>query len=228
LAAAQAGLAAARAELKKALLHLERTELSAPFDGRVSQESVDVGQYVSPGQVLASLYSTNAAEIVIPLEDADLFWFHVPGFTPGHGRGSKATVRAGIAGRDMSWHGRVVRAEGKLDERTRMINVVVRVGRPYDKRPPLSVGLFVSVDIEGRTIPEATMIPRSALHQQDIVWVVDNNGRLCFRKVEIAKFSGDRVILRSGLSDGEAVVVSSIKSVTDGMNVRSATPGEVN
>lgn len=228
LAASQAGLAASRAELRKALLHLERTELSAPFDGRVSQESVDVGQYVSPGQVLASLYSTNAAEIVIPLEDADLFWFHVPGFTPGYGRGSKATVRARIAGRDMSWQGRVVRAEGKLDERTRMINVVIRVERPYAKRPPLGVGLFVSVDIEGRTIPEATMIPRSALHRQDIVWVVDKDGRLCFRKVEIARFSGDMVIIRSGLSDGEAVVVSPIKAVTDGMNVRSAKPSEVN
>jgi len=228
LAAAQAGFAAAQAEFRKALLHLERTGISAPFDGRVSQESIDIGQYVSPGQVLASLYSTNAAEIVIPLEDANLFWFHVPGFTPGHGRGAKAMVKARIVGRDMSWQGRVVRAEGKLDERTRMIRVVVRVESPYAKRPPLGVGLFVSVDIEGRILPEATVIPRSALHQHDVVWVVDKNGRLSFRKVKIARFSGDRVILRSGLSDGEAVGVSSIKAVTDGMIVRSVTPGEVN
>jgi RND family efflux transporter MFP subunit len=127
LAAARARLEADRADVKKALLNLERTYLRAPFDGRVSQENVDIGQYVSMGQALATLYSTEAAEIVVPLRDEDLFWFHVPGFTPGESPGSQAIVRARIAGREKTWSGEVVRTEGTLDERTRMIDVVIRV-----------------------------------------------------------------------------------------------------
>jgi RND family efflux transporter MFP subunit len=50
LAAAKAKLAADRADLQKAMLNLERTEIKAPFDGRISQENVDVGQYVSIGR----------------------------------------------------------------------------------------------------------------------------------------------------------------------------------
>jgi len=221
LAAARAKLEADRADLRKALLNLERTKLKAPFDGRVSQESVDVGQYVSHGQALATLYSTEAAEIVLPLEDETLFWFHVPGFTPGDGPGSQAVVRANFAGQEQVWTGEVVRAEGELDARTRMVNVIVRVKKPYAKKPPLAVGLFVTVDIEGRTLPHATVIPRAALHEKDVVWVVDEELRLRFRRVDVARIQGEKVLVRSGLKDGEMVVISPLKVVTDGMAVRN-------
>jgi len=220
LAAAQARLAANRADLRKAQLNLERTQLVAPFDGRVSQENVDLGQYVSPGQPLATLYSTEAAEVVIPLEDESLFWFHVPGFTDGQGPGSPATVRVSIGGRDLAWAGTVVRAEGRLDERTRMINVIVRVDKPYITRPPLAMGLFVTVEIEGRDLPAAAVIPRPALHEDDVVWVVDEENRLRFRKVDVARVQGGQVVVQAGLKDGERVVITPLKAVTHGMAVR--------
>ncbi|MCP4602328.1 MAG: efflux RND transporter periplasmic adaptor subunit [Proteobacteria bacterium] len=220
LAAAKAGLDAERADLRKALLNLERTTLTAPFDGRVAHESVDIGQYVAPGQALAVLYSTDAAEIALPLEDEDLFWFHVPGFTPGAGPGSSATISAGIAGQELSWTGKVVRAQGKLDERTRMINVVVRVEKPYRTKPPLAAGLFVTVDIEGHTLPHATLVPRSTLRRDEVVWVVDDKGRLHFRKVDVARTQGDNILIREGLKNNEIVIVSPLKAVTDNMLVR--------
>ena len=226
LAAAQAKLEAGRADLDKALLSLERTELKAPFHGRVSQENVDIGQYVSPGQTLATLYSTEAAEIILPLEHESAFWFSIPGFTTGKSRGSRATVRARVAGQERTWSGEVVRTEGKLDERTRMINVVVRVEKPYSKRPPLAVGLFVTTDIEGRTLPNAAVIPRSALHEDDIVWVVDNDNRLHLREVDVARVQGDEAIIQAGLEDGERVVITPLKAVTDGMAVRAAPERE--
>ncbi len=226
LAAAKAGLEANIAELKKARLNLERTELKAPFSGRISQENVDVGQYITPGKVLATLFSTTAAEIAVPLEEDDLFWFHVPGFTPGNSPMASAKITASVAGRALSWSGIVVRAEGKLDERTRMINVIVRVEKPYDQKPPLAVGLFVSVDIQGHALSRAATIPRSALRQGQIVWVIDENNRLNFREVEIARFQKNNVLIRSGLTDGEIVVTSTLKAVTNGMRVRAVLQKE--
>ena len=220
LAAAKAKLEADRADLKMAMLNLERTKIKAPFSGRVEEEDVDLGQYVRPGEELASIFSTGSAEIVVPLDDENLKWFHVPGFTPGSGPGAQATVRARIAGRELSWKGRVVRAEGMLDEQTRMIRVVVRVDNPYTKKPPLAMGLFVAVEIKGYNIPDMVIVPRSALHQRNVVWVVDGDGRLHFRKVEVARIDGERVQISSGLNDREQVVISPIKTVTDGMKVR--------
>ncbi|MBW2336256.1 MAG: efflux RND transporter periplasmic adaptor subunit [Deltaproteobacteria bacterium] len=220
LAAARAKLAADRADLQKARLNLERTELKAPFNGRVSDESVDIGQYVSSAKPLATLFSTEAAEIIIPLDDESLFWFHVPGFTPGNGPGSPVKVLARIAGRELTWSGEVVRAEGKLDERTRMVNVVVHVEKPYARKPPLVSGLFATVEIQGRTLENAAVIPRAALRANNTVWVVDGNGQLVFRRVDVARLGTHQAILRSGLEDGELVVTSGLKVVTDGMRVR--------
>ncbi|WP_413882898.1 efflux RND transporter periplasmic adaptor subunit [Candidatus Desulfatibia sp.] len=220
LAAAQAKLDADHAELKKAQLQLARTHLTAPFDGRVSDKSADIGQYVTPGQMLAVLYDTAAAEIVVPMEDRKLFWFQVPGFTPQATDGSEAEVQAQVAGRELSWPGQVVRVQGKLDEHTRMINVVVRVEQPYAVKPPLAAGLFATVKIKGRVIENAAVIPRSALRPDGTVWVVDANGRLEFRRVVVALFSTRGVVIESGLASGEKVVISSIKAVTSGMKVR--------
>jgi RND family efflux transporter MFP subunit len=228
LAAARAKLEADQADLRKAILNLKRTVLRAPFDGRVSQENVDVGQYVTTGQSLATLYSTEAAEIVVPLEDKDLYWFHVPGFTPGDGPGATAEVRARIAGRDLTWPGEVERVEGRLDERTRMVDVVVRVRKPYARKPPLAIGLFVAVHIEGRTLPEAALIPRTGLRQGGVVWLVDQEGRLRFRKVQVAHAEGENVMIESGLQEGELVVISTLKMVTDGMAVRNVVIRGVN
>jgi len=220
LAAVRAKLAADKADLKNAHLALGRTEIKAPFNGRVEVEDVGLGQYVRVGEELATLFSTDMAEIVVPLEDESLFWFHVPGFTPGDKPGALATVRARFAGRDCTWEGRVVRAEGKMDERTRMVRVVVRVDKPYAAKPPLAVGLFVEVEIKGREISDLAIIPRNALHQGDTVWIVDPDGRLHFRKVRVARIKGEEVQVESGIKSGERVAITPLKTVTDNMMVR--------
>ncbi|UCE51606.1 MAG: efflux RND transporter periplasmic adaptor subunit [Desulfobacterales bacterium] len=228
LAAARAKLAADRADLQKAKLNLARTEIKTPFNGRVGAENVDIGQYVSPTQNLATLFSTEAAQIIVPFEDESLYWFHVPGFTPGDGPGAAVKVRTRFAGRESEWKGRVVRAQGKLDERTRMVDVVILVEKPYATRPPLAAGLFVTVEIQGRTIESAAVIPRSALRENDTVWVVDESGKLSFRKIEVARLTTASAILKGGLYSGEMVVTSALKAVTDGMRVRIAKINEVN
>jgi hypothetical protein len=186
---------------------------------------VDVGQYVTPGQPLASLYSINAAEIMVPLEDDELRWLRIPGFTDGDGPGSSVTVRARIGGQDRIWQGEVVRAEGKIDARTRMVNTVVRVMNPYEKKPPLAAGLFVTVDVEGRMLEDVAVIPRFAMRENNTVWVVEGNGRLSFRKIEIAGIQGDNALVQSGLNTGDLLVTSSMQAVTDGMAVQATDIG---
>ena len=222
LAAARARLDADRADLRKARLNLARTEIKAPFNGRVSAENVDIGQYVGTAQNLATLFSTEAAQIIVPFEDESLYWFHVPGFTPGSQPGAVALIRTRFAGRDSEWKGQVVRAEGKLDERSRMEDVVIRVEKPYATRPPLVAGLFVAVEIQGRTLENAAVIPREALRADDTVWVVDQHGQLTFRPVDVARMTTTAAVIKGGLNSGEMVVLTTLKAVTDGMQVRIA------
>jgi multidrug efflux pump subunit AcrA (membrane-fusion protein) len=133
-------------------------------------------------------------------------------------------VIATIAGERIERPAKLMRTEGRLDERTRMVNVIVRVDRPYDARPPLAMGLFVRVEIEGVVLPEAAWLPRSAVHEDDIVYVVDGESRVRFRQVEVARSDRDEILVRSGLVSGDMVVTSPMKIVTEGMKVTYAQP----
>ncbi|MFH1059122.1 MAG: efflux RND transporter periplasmic adaptor subunit [Pseudomonadota bacterium] len=228
LEAAQARLQAAQAALARAELNLERTEIRAPYPGRVGAKFADLGQYLKAGDKVATVYATEAAEIMVPLEDSDLAWLKVPGLTMDKGPGTSAQVRTDFAGQAVTWAGRVVRAEGRVDERTRLVPLVVRVEDPYATRPPLAVGSFVRVRLEGRVQPQATLLPRMALRPGGVVWVVDQAGRISIRPVEVARVQDEKVLVKAGLNQGEKVVTTNLKAVTEGMQVRleSAPAGD--
>ncbi|NNG00107.1 MAG: efflux RND transporter periplasmic adaptor subunit [Desulfobacteraceae bacterium] len=227
LAAAKAVHKAARADLEQAGIHLSRTRILAPFDGRVAGEAVDIGQQISPGQILADIFCVASAQIVIPLADDDLLWIRVPGLTPGNRKGSEVTVSAKVAGRKTNWQGRVVRAEGKLDPLTRLVNVVVQVDRPYSRRPPLVPGAFVFARIKGKTLEDAVTVPRSAIRPNHTIWQIDEHHRLRLRQVDILRMYGDVALIGGGLKIGDRLVISPLKAVTDGMRVRTGDTATV-
>ena len=218
---AQAELAAAEADLATAELALERTRITVPFDGLVIQETADLGQLVSPGRSVATVIGTNAMEIRVPLEDSELAWFDLP---------APATVSADFAGRNQVWSAEAERLEGQVDPRSRMVHVVIRVDRPFDRQgeleetPPLMPGTFVRASIQGETLEQIIRIPRSTLRGDNQVWVVEDD-RLHIRKVEVLRAHRDSVVVRkgSGLDSGDLIVISAVEAATDGMAVRMLT-----
>ncbi|MCB2185279.1 MAG: efflux RND transporter periplasmic adaptor subunit [Deltaproteobacteria bacterium] len=217
-----AALEAAKAKLSQAELDLYRTEIRAPYDGQVDEKQVDVGQYIRSGDKVAKIFATAAAEVRVPLENRDLAWIDVPGFTSRNDDGSQAEVTADLAGHEEFWPGRVLRAESTVDVTTRLVPVVVRVEKPYATRPPLAMGLFVKVRIQGHVLKGANLLPRDALRPDNIVWVADAQGILHFTPVKVARLAGDKVVIQPGLPDGSQVVLTPLKAVTDGMQVKVA------
>jgi len=221
---AEANLSAARAALEKARIDLERTRIALPFDGRIVEKNADLGQFVAPGQVVASAYGIESMEIPVPLRDEELAWFDIP--CPGNRRkGSPVIVTARLGGESMTWEGRIARTEGTVDLQTRTISVIVEVPHPVGgTRIPLLPGMFVDLVIRGRVLHGAMAIPRYAIHEGDTVWVADD-GVLRFRKVSVAHTADDTAYLTGGLEDGDLVVTSQLEVVTDGMKIRVA-PGQ--
>ena len=96
---AQASLREARARLSRARRDLERTRITAPYDGRVRSERVDIGQFVNRGAPVASLYATDVAEVRLPLHDEELAYLDLPlAGTPFEDRQARAILRAQFAG----------------------------------------------------------------------------------------------------------------------------------
>ncbi len=233
IAEAKAKLKASEARLAMAQLNFERTVISMPFDGRVSAESVDIGQYIMAGQSVATVYGTDVVEIVVPLEDRDLAWFDLPLTSNGSEKSSssvsgvRALVIADFAGARHTWAGRVVRAQGRIDSTSRMVNVVVEVADPFEtsgQQPPLVPGMFVEVEIKGKSLDGVIPVPRYAVHNADEVWVA-RDGQLWIQKVEIARQDKNYTYVTAGLASGAAIVTSPLEVVTNGMKIRTRLTG---
>ncbi|MCZ0952949.1 MAG: efflux RND transporter periplasmic adaptor subunit [Gammaproteobacteria bacterium] len=240
LAAAQAALDRDEARVAEANRAVARTRVTAPFNGYVRDESVDVGQFVATGQSVARLFSADAVEVVAPLSDANAalipgLWNQSAG-VDGQRIAARAVAEYGDT--RYAWEGYVDRAEASLDEQTRTIDVIVRVPDPFtagvpvgvatalDGAPPLLVGKFVDVEIEGLAPLSYFRVQRAALRPGNEVWAVDDNGAVTIVPVRTLQRGDDEVYVTGSLEDGQAVITGGIQFATDGMRVRTgAAPG---
>lgn len=238
LAEARAAVEAARAAVAKARLDLARTTVEAPFFGRVAAKQADLGQSVSPGAPLATLYAVDYAEIRLPVPVTELEYLDLDlaGETDD---GPTVRLSADLGGTRRTWTGRVVRTAGGIDEQTRMMPLVARVDQPYGEAAreagaPLPMGLFVEAEVAGRPAEGVFVLPREALRRTGrwregepgqvlVVEPGDDGGvpaRLRFRDVWITRLEGNRAVIARGLEPGDLVCVSPLETPTDGMVVR--------
>ena len=226
---ARASVAAAVANLERSERDLERAEIVAPYAGRIRVKNVDVGQFVTVGTTVATIYAVDLAEVRLPLPDEELAYLNLPlSYRGGENQPTpQVTLRATFAGEMHEWEGRIVRTESEIDPVSRMVHVVAQVADPYapgpnPNRPPLAVGMYVEAEIEGRTVRDVAVVPRAALRGRDQVLVVDAADKLVFRDVDILRATNDSIFVRDGLAEGELVVVSPLDAPTDGMQVQLA------
>jgi RND family efflux transporter MFP subunit len=213
----------AEAALRQAELDLARTEVRVPFSGRVRERTADVGQLLPRGAKLASVFAVDWAELRLPIPTDELAFLELPLAPSERGDGPVVHLRGEFGGRTHTWQGRVVRAEGTLDPRTRLVHVVARVEDPYGLEsgaPPLAVGLFVDAEIEGREHPGAVRLPRSALRSDDEVVLVGADAKLHTRRIEVLRVEGESIVVAGGLAPGERVVARIPSTFVEGMSVR--------
>ena len=216
----------ASARVSLAEKNLERTKIRAPYDGRVRNEKIDLGQFVNRGQSIASIYAIDSAEIRLPVHDKELAFLDLSLFETAKSKDDAVILKATFAGEQHTWSARIARTEGELDSRTRMINVIAEIDSPYsskDSRPPLTIGLFVEAEILGRFIEDAVVIPQSAIQGRNLVYIVNEKNRLEFKRVEILRMINDQAVITDGLKTGDTVCISELRNAEPGMEVRTST-----
>ena len=230
LAQARANYNAAVADLRAAELNLSRTRVKAQFDGRVRERIAGPGQYVAPGAALGRIFSTDVAEIRLPLTDADLAKLGIPiDFVATEQRpGPKVTFSTVIAGELHEWEGHVERTDGAIDPTTRQISAIAVVEDPYgaasDNGAPLAMGLFVDAEIAGRPYEQAIVLPRRALYGRDVVYIIASDDTLVERTVAVITSDKDTITIASGIEPGERVAVSPLRGSGAGDTVTPTDP----
>ncbi|MEO1038876.1 MAG: efflux RND transporter periplasmic adaptor subunit [Pseudomonadota bacterium] len=227
MAEAQAQLAAAQAGLEEARLHLSRTRISAPFDGRIREKMADLGQFVGAGSRLGRVFSTDVVQVRLPLTDSQLGLLGMPlAFEAESIETAPAvSLTTRVAGEPRAWSGHVVRTDSAIDPQTRTLFAIVEVEDPYGAAAdiagaPLAVGLFVEARVDGRQLDQAFALPRSALRGSNQVFVVEDDDTLSIRSVHVVDSTSERVVVSSGVSAGEWVITSPLRAPANGMAVR--------
>lgn len=227
LASAEAALSAAKADLGEAKLNLKRTKIYAPFQGRIANKQVDIGQYITPGAVIAKVYSTDVAEVRLPLTDRQVALLDLPlNYDDGSSEISETPeviISASFADQTWQWKGKITRTDSSIDIDSRAIYAVAEVERPFgreigSRRPPLSIGLFVEAEISGRKIEDIVVLPRRSLRSDGTLLLVDENMRLYYQQAQVIKADQHKVWL-SGLAAGSRVVISHLPVAVAGMEV---------
>lgn len=233
LAQARANFEASQADYAAALLNLERTAIRAPFPGRVRERIAGVGQFVSPGAQLGRIFSTDVAEIRLPLTDNDLAKLGLPlDFSETEDQpGPPVSMSAFIAGANHTWTGRIARTQGAIDAATRQVFAIAVVDDPYgkgsDDGTPLAMGLFVDAVIRGKPYDDAIVVPRSALYGRDTVYIVASDNTLQRRTVNIVASDRDTITVASGITPGERIVTSPLRGSDDGDEVSPTDPDTI-
>ena len=226
LAKARSDLAAARAELEQARLNLSRTDILAPFNAIVRSTHVNVGSQVSTQDALAQLVGTDEYWIQVSLPVERLAWIQIPRTNTEKG----ASVTVSYRGNQRQ--GTVARLLSDLETDGRMARILVSVKDPLglksenrDNAPPLLIGEYVRVKIQGQRLTDVYRIPRSALRDNSTIWILSDNDTLKILPVETVWRDADYVLMKNGIVPGQSLIVSDLSAPVDGLPLRDSDAG---
>lgn len=233
---AEETLAAAKSGLELAQLRRDRTVIRSPFNAIVVSEIAEKGQFVAVGSQVATLVSTDAFWVRASLPADQLRWIDIPGVHAEEGsevcviqkNGEEAEIRR---------KGKVVKLMSQLDPQGRMAKVIIEVPNPLSIDPseyacsgdeasdaetavPMLLNDFVSVEIRGKKIKDSVVIPRSAIRNNNEVWVLTSDNTLEIRNVEIGFKATDKVFVTNGVAENENVITTRIKVPVKGMKLQ--------
>jgi RND family efflux transporter MFP subunit len=218
-----AQLDAARAALSRAESDLDRTQIRAPFAGRLRQKLVGLGQLVGPGTSLGVAFAVDFAEVRLPIAARELHYLDLPEHAgdPAVDVVLHDSVNPSSGER---WSGKIVRTEGTLDANSLELFVIARVDDPFglnSGQAPLRIGQPVTGQIAGKVLEQVVAIPRSAVRQLDQVYLVDPT-RLTLSTKSIESLWSDQqhvIVRRESIPDNTLLSTTQLVYVPDGAKV---------
>ena len=224
LLAARARIDSAESTLEKARLELERTDIVAPFAGRILRKHADIGQVVAKNSPLADVYATDYVEIRLPLRNRDLGFIDLPE-TYRYEQTDEAVGGVKIFSEligSAEWDAKLVRTEGAIDASARQLHVIAQIDNPFDRengnRVPLKIGQYVTATLQGKILRDATVIPNNTIYQGTYVYIVEE-GILRRRDIEILWQNDADALIKTGLTPGDLLVTTPLGQVSSGIRV---------
>ena len=216
-------LEVAKAQVSSAEKKLNKTEIVAPYAGRIQNVNIDLGTTIIPGQPVGAIYTSSEIEITLAVKDNDLQFLSIPmdGRKLDPSEQALVQIKSFYKGKNQTWIGRLERVDGVIDPITRMINLIAVFKNDFIEidKPNLPIGLFVEAQIDGIKLKDIFSIPVNAISENNEVYIVNNDNELVSIKLPILKKYSDFVIVKDGLKAGERIVTSKLSTASNGIKV---------
>ncbi len=196
-------------ELAEAGRKLEKTQIRAPFTGRLTQRDVKVGQHVKIADELFTIADFDPLIARIFLAERDVFGLE-------EGRSVRITLKAHD---DTRFAGRIRQISPVVDTATGTVKVTVEATRPPESVRP---GAFVTIDIVRERREDAVLLPREAVIrelQEAYVFIVKGDVAEK-RQVALGLEEGNAIQAVSGVDPGEQVIVAGQGGLKDGSPIK--------
>ena len=220
---AEALLEVAKAQVSSAEKKLNKTEIVAPYAGRMQNVNIDLGTTIIPGQPVGAMYTSSEIEITLAIKDNDLQFLSIPmdGRKLDSSEQALVQIESFYKGKIQSWQGKLERVDGVIDPITRMINLIAVFENDFieTNQSNLPIGLFVEAKIDGIKLNDVFQIPVTAISENNVVYIVDSNNELELRELSILKKYSDFVIVKEGIRAGERIVTSKLSTASNGIKV---------
>jgi multidrug efflux system membrane fusion protein len=224
---AQAEVMEMQAAVEAASLNLNFTEIRAPMRGRISRQFVDEGNLVIGGgagdaTLLAILVSIDPIYVYIDADERAVLKYirlHQEGRRVS-ARYTQIPAQVGLAvDKGFPFHGVIDYVAPRADPSTGTMRARAVIPNPDDQ---ISGGFFARVRVPGSGRYRAMLITDRAVGQdqgQKFVYVVNDDDRVAYRRVELGPIIDGLRIVRSGLEPRERVIIKGIQRAREGIKV---------
>lgn len=212
-----------RAALTQAEVNLSYTDIRSPIDGRIGRTAYTLGNLVNPASgVLATVVSQDPIYVLFPVSVRDLEIIRAARSEPNAGS-RKIEIRLRLAsGQEYSERGVWNLTDPQVDQTTDTL--IMRATIPNPKRELID-GQFVTAQLRERQEQPRLVVPQAALQVDQsgyYVLVVDGEHKVQQRHVQTGPNRDVDVVITTGLSEGEKVIVDGVQKVRPGQLVQES------
>ncbi len=210
-----ASVEVARAALGIARQSLARSEVRPQVAGVIDTRTIDTGQFIRAGTVLATIVDSSRLRLRFKVSEAESLRATV---------GGSVTFRVAPLG-PREFTARIYHVGRIADPTTRNVEVLGWVDNPGELKP----GFFAEVTLAGERRTDALVVPESAIQasEQGFVTYVVDQGTARVRPIQLGLRTGTGIVeILSGLKPGETVVTQGSDRLGDGIGVEIVTGGE--
>ncbi len=203
-------VAQARASEQIARKGLTDTRLTAPYSGYIAKRQAEVGQNVVPGQPVAYLVKIDQVKVKVSVPEDEISKLRV---------GQKLMFRVSSLG-DATFFATVSEKSVEADPISRSYTVKALLPNPGHRLlPGMVCDVYASVASAALGIALPANLIQIDIDNQPFVWTV-RDGKAHKVRVVLGDNVGDNVLIRSGLSEGQQVIVEGQQKVSEGTKIK--------